>query len=161
MNKKTEQAFHWITEILGRHKIPFVITGGFAAKIYGSPRPLNDIDIDIPDERMKDILEDIKPYAIFGPAHFKDERWDLLLATLNYNGQEIDISGGDHLKICDARTGKWLDNRTDFKKVTEKEIFGKIVPVIPKEDLVAYKSMLIGDHQLIDIAAITNHDQNK
>ena len=86
-SEKVENAFKWIVLIFENKNIPFVVTGGFAAKIYGSPRPLNDIDIDIHDTDFSLIKDDILPYVIFGPDHYHDERWDLLLATLNYNGE--------------------------------------------------------------------------
>ncbi len=49
MNQKFEQksidALRWIVEIFNRHNIPYRIGGGFAAKVYGSTRPLKDFDI--------------------------------------------------------------------------------------------------------------------
>lgn len=154
--KNPENSFKWIVGVLNKHNIPFVITGGLAAKSYGSPRPLNDIDIDIHDKDFDLILQDIKPYISFGPTLYRDERWNLLLTTLNHEGQDIDISGGDTLKICDARNGEWKPNHTDFHNVEKKEIFGLKVPVISREDLIAYKSMLRGEHQRVDIIAIQN-----
>ncbi|MBU1916332.1 hypothetical protein KKC47_04390, partial [Patescibacteria group bacterium] len=74
--------------------------------------------------------------------------------NLKYEDQDIDISGGDTLKICDARTEKWVDSPTNFSNVEEREIFGITVPVITRGDLIDYKSMLIGEHQLVDIEAI-------
>ncbi len=152
----SEKNFNWIISVLKKHNVRFVITGGLAAKSYGSPRPLNDIDIDIHDKDLYLILEDVKPYITFGPEQYKDERWDLLLMTLNHDGQDIDLSGGDTLKICDARTGKWMNNATNFSNTEEKEIFGLKVPVISKKDLVDYKSMLVGEHQQVDIQAVQN-----
>ncbi len=152
--KSPSNTFHWIVGILQKHKVPFVVTGGLAAKSYGSPRKLNDIDIDIHDADFEKIAEDIKPYLTFGPAHFVDERWDLLLATLNHEGQDIDLSGGDTLKICDNRTGEWHIMPTDFDNTEEREIFGLKVPVIVRGDLVDYKSMLQGEHQQVDIEAV-------
>ena len=154
MRENTKQALLWIVSILQKNNVRFQISGGFTAKIYGSPRELNDIDIDVPDDELKTILNDVKPYIIFGPEHFRDERWDLQLMTLNYNGQEIDLSGGNTLKICDARTGEWKENPTDFSDIEEKEIFGIKVPVISRKSLVEYKSMLVGQHQKIDIESI-------
>lgn len=46
-----KEALAWITNILKKYSIPFQITGGLAAILYGSKRPLEDIDIDIPEEK--------------------------------------------------------------------------------------------------------------
>jgi len=151
--RNTEAALKWIVGLLNKYQIPFQITGGFAGKIYGSERPLNDIDIDIPDKDFSKILEDVREFIIYGPAHFIDERWDCELMTLKFDGQEIDISGATEMKICDARTGEWKQMPTDFTKSVQKEIYGLTVPVISPKDLIIYKSMLIGEHQKVDIKA--------
>ena len=153
--KDTEKALLWIVSILNNKKIPFQISGGFAAKIYGSPRELNDIDIDILDENFPDIFEDVKQYIIYGPENYKDEKWDALLMTLNYEGQDIDITGTTNGKISNKDKSVWLQYPCDFNKVIYKEVFGITVPVIPKEDLINYKRELDGEHQLIDIEAIS------
>ena len=151
---KTQNALFWITNILNKKNIPFQISGGFAAKIYGSPRPLNDIDVDIPDVNFPDIYNDIKPYLIYGPDHYLDEKWDAQLATLNYEGQEIDITGATNCKISNKKKDAWLPYPCDFNKVSYMEIFGIKVPVISKDALVAYKKELDGEQQIIDIEAI-------
>lgn len=148
-----KKTFLWIVDILQRHEVPFMVTGGLAAKAYGSPRALNDIDIDIPADKFDLILNDIEPYIVFGPADYKDNCWDLKLCTLKHEGQDIDLSGGETVKICDARTGEWKAVPNDFTKFETKEVFGVSVPVITKQDLIFYKSMLTGDHQQIDIQA--------
>jgi len=40
--QNTEAAFRWIVDILQQKKIPFQITGGFAAHIYGAQRPIKE-----------------------------------------------------------------------------------------------------------------------
>ncbi|MFZ2072173.1 MAG: hypothetical protein WAV10_00610 [Minisyncoccia bacterium] len=153
--KNTEKAFLWIVNILNNKNIPFQISGGFAAKIYGSPRELNDIDIDIPDENFPDIYDGVKQYAIYGPEHYKDAKWDALLMTLNYEGQEIDITGATNGKISNKNKSAWLQYPCDFNKVIYKEVFGITVPVISKEDLISYKRELDGEHQIVDIESIS------
>lgn len=149
-----EEAFHWIVGILNRRKIPFQITGGLAARVYGSTRPLNDIDIDVPDARLPEIASDVEQYIEYGPAHFADERWDLQLLVLNYKGQLIDICGGNQLKICDARDNAWKDSPTDFSASEMHEVFGLEVPVVDRTFLVGYKLMLQGKHQTEDVSAV-------
>lgn len=103
MEEKTICALRWILEILERHEIEYQITGGFAAKLYGSLCELHDIDIDIPNASMQKILPDVAEYITYGPAHFRDAKWDMQLITLNYKGQEIDIGGIDTLRISNKR----------------------------------------------------------
>jgi len=154
---KLERALKWIVAILNRHEVPFQITGGFAAHLYGSKRPVNDIDIDIPEDMMERLLPDIQPYIVFGPARFLDERWDLKLITLNYEGQEIDIGGAFETKICDNRNQKWKQCPAKLKKTVTHQIFGLNLPVIPPQALIDYKKMLSGDPQKVDIAAVETY----
>jgi len=148
--KNTEDAFKWMVEIIGKHKIPFQITGGLAARIYGSSRPLADIDIEIPKNKFKYILEEVKDYIKFGPKIFKDDNWDLYLMTLDYAGQEIDICDSNS-KIKDYMTEKWIENRVDFSRVVIQDIFGLRTPVVPIEDLIRYKKILKREVDVEDI----------
>lgn len=151
--KDTKGALEWIVGILKKYDVPFQISGGCAAKIYGSPRELNDIDIDIPENYFLKIISDVKPYIIYGPDQYKDKKWDLYLMTLNYAGQEIDIGSGN-AKISTKERDKWIDFSTDFSKAVKKTFLGIEVSVIPKEDLVNYKQSLDGVHQQVDIESI-------
>ena len=153
MEKDTKGALEWIVGILEKYEVPFQISGGCAAKIYGSPRELNDIDIDIPENYFSKIISDVKPYIIYGPDQYKDNKWGLYLMTLNYAGQEIDIGSGN-AKISTKDRDKWIDFSTDFSKAVKKTFLGLEVPVIPKEDLVNYKQLLDGEHQQVDIESI-------
>ncbi|MDB5238571.1 MAG: MazG-related protein [Candidatus Kaiserbacteria bacterium] len=140
--KNTEAAFHWIIGILQKHAIPFQITGGFAARVYGATRELADIDFDIPEEGIEAIIPDVKPYIIYGPTQYKDAHWDLLLLTLSYEGQEIDMSGAYKGKQFDQTTGSWVAAPADLSSPHMQEVYGVTVPVIPKERLISYKKRL-------------------
>lgn len=148
-----KEALIWI---LKKHKIPFQISGGLAAIVYGANRPLADIDIDIPDDQFNHIINDVKPYIVFGPARFKSDKWDLMLMTLNYQGQEIDLSGADSTNIFNEQTGEWIKLTEDLTVAPVKKVFNLDLPVIPIKSLIFYKKILAREVDLIDINQIEN-----
>ncbi|MDO8518107.1 MAG: hypothetical protein Q7S26_02345 [bacterium] len=152
--KNTEGAFRWIVGLLRKHSIPFRIAGGFAASIYGSARPIADIDIGIPDDRFDDLYEDVKEYVTFGPAQYLDREWDLKLMTLMYRGQEIDIDGATTSKFFDRDTNTWIVGTRDLSIHEMREVYGILVPVIPKAALIAYKKKLGRSVDIQDVEAL-------
>jgi len=151
---KAKQALIWITNILKKHTISFQITGGLAAIVYGANRPLADIDIDISDNQFDSIIDDVKSYIIFGPKRFKNDKWDLMLMTLNYHGQEIDLSGADSTHIFNEVRHEWILLNEDLMKVSQKKVFDLDLPVIPLPNLFYYKKILAREVDLIDIKQI-------
>ncbi len=149
--KDTAKTFQWIISLLRRYQVPFVVTGGLAAKAYGSPRALNDIDLDIPASAFARVAPEVAAYAVFGPARYVDKRWDLPLITLDHHGQEVDIGAGDATKIFDGTA--WVDIPFGVEDARPMDLFGLTVPVIAPARLIAYKSLLDGDHQQVDIRA--------
>lgn len=154
MRKSAKTAFVWIINILKKLNIPFQITGGLAAIAYGVKRPLEDIDIDISEEHFSLVKTQVKNFIVNYPERFKDESWDLLLMTLNYHGQLIDISGAFCCKIYNKKTHQWQHFPTDFSKITIKKIFDVEVPVIAQEELLYYKNIIARPVDLIDIQQI-------
>ena len=152
----TEDSFAWIVNILHKHKIQFQISGGLAAKMYGATRPIADIDIEMSDDGFEKILLEVKEFVIFGPERYIDETFNVKLLTLEYKGQEIDLSGENGEKIFDKNSGKWVDNEIDFSTAVNMEVFGIEVPVISKEALIKYKSLIQRDVDWSDIKEISN-----
>ena len=137
--RQTAEALHWIVWILRKHKVPFWITGGFAANIYGSQRPLADIDIDLPDKCIFDVLPEVQKYVIYWPQHYKDWAFDMLLVTLKYKGQEIDLWWCSDEQIYNKGAHHRENFQAHFAQATRKKVFGLILPIIPKEQLIKYK----------------------
>jgi hypothetical protein len=145
-------ALRWIIEICERRGIPLRITGGLAAKVYGSSRVLHDIDIDIPDEYLGLLSADVEQYYTMPLQHYKDAKWNLRLMTLDYQGQEIDV-GGSQQWIANHQ-GNWIKIPICFDNLQYHQIGELIMPIINPHDLIAYKQYLDGEHQQIDIQAI-------
>jgi hypothetical protein len=160
---KIQKTLIWITGILNEHQIPYQITGGLAAHSYGATRPINDIDIDIPEDRFAEILDEVKPFIIYGPARYRNKVWDLDLMTLNYEGQEIDIGGAYDVKIMDEKTGEWHKYTADLGAGNLLDVSGVKAKVAPKEDLIRYKSWLAmpGDHQERDVREMMVGEKSK
>ncbi|MEK7547775.1 MAG: nucleotidyltransferase [Patescibacteria group bacterium] len=157
MKNKLGNALKWIISIFQKHEVPFQITGGLAANIYGSKRPVNDIDIDVPEDKMELLLKDIERYITFGPAHCEDERWDVKLIKLNYKGQEIDISGAFEIKIFDEQNKVWIPCPAKFETAQTHTVYGIQVPIVSPQDLIEYKKLLVGKHQKEDIEAVKKY----
>ncbi len=139
---KTEKAFRWITAILEKKQIQFQVTGGFAAHIYGAKRPIADIDFDIPEKDFDVLVPEVQPFIVYGPQHHHDASWDVLVMTLEYEGQEIDIGGAYKTQLFNTLTQNWEPFSINFSTAEKKEVFGRIVPVCSKEELIAYKRKL-------------------
>jgi hypothetical protein len=146
-----KQALIWITDIIQKHNIPFQIVGGLAVKAYGSKRSLADIDIEIPEDSFIKIQNEVSSYITFGPAQYKSQLWDLFLMTLNYNGQEIDLSGAYKTKIYNMNDKTWVTLSADLSKINRINLYGINLPVISRNELIAYKRSLSRPVDLLDV----------
>jgi len=148
-------ALQWISEILIAKSIPFQVTGGLAARLYGATRELHDIDLDIPEDCFDKILPDVKPYIIFGPAHYQDEAFQVMLMTLDYQGIPIDVGGAYQTRVYDKSNSVWISAPADFSKLKIVNLHGLDIPVVAKSDLVEYKKALARDVDREDIRQLS------
>jgi len=151
-------ALAWIADRLEERGIAWRITGGLAARVYGADRPLADIDIEVPDEAIAALLPAVAPFLVYGPARFQDENWDLLLCTLEYHGQLIDLCGGTTCRIFDAVAGLWRDDPFLPGDFVLLDVLGRPCPVVRLAALIAYKRCLSRDVDRADIALLTGID---
>jgi hypothetical protein len=159
MKKSTQEAFLWIVNILQNKKIPFRVSGGLAARVYGSKRALGDIDIEIPDKNFGDILDEVKDYMVFGPTRrIIDDAFEVYLLRLNYAGQDIDLCGSESMNVHSKTSDEWLPEETsDFNENLVREIFGVSTPVISKKELVEYKKKISRDIDLEDLSYLNEN----
>lgn len=159
MEERTVRALHWIVNILNENNIPYRVGGGVAAYVYGSTRPIKDIDISLSGKFFPTIIANLSGYKFSGPKHHTDSKWDCNYLSIDYEGQEIDISDIDTLRMSNKERTGWITTKDTYRKFETRiiEIGGVNVSVIDPRDLVAYKKELDGDHQSVDIAAIQKY----
>jgi hypothetical protein len=166
MNEKTLKALHFIVGIFNKHKIPYRIGGGFAAYIYGSTRPVNDIDISLSGEYFPIIVSEVSEYITSGPKHYSNAKWDCDTLSINYNGQEIDMTDIDTLRMSNKEQTEWFQTKDNYRKFTNiiKVVDDIEISLIDPRDLVAYKNELVDkDHQyqLDDVRAVERYIINQ
>ena len=122
VTKKQEDALKWILSILDKNKIPYQITGGLAAKIYGSKRKLIDIDIAIPKKYFQKLFSLTKEYVEYGPKEIKGKLWQAYYMKLKYKGQIIEIDSFG-TKIFDKKEKKWKGIGYNSKNFKNQNIF--------------------------------------
>lgn len=163
LKQQTLEALSWITEILHRNNIDYKIGGGFAAKIYGSPREVNDIDISLSKNCFDILIPEVSEYITAGPKHYLNEKWDYDTLSLNYKGQDIDLTDVSTLKMTNLDKTEWI-NVKDIRLFNGimTDINGVMAFIMDPRDLIRYKKELGGEHQLIDIEYIQKYlDKNR
>ncbi len=104
-------------------------------------RELADIDIEVADTDIEKISNDVKDFITYGPALYRDDNWELKLMTLEYQGQEIDITSSEGV-LFNQITKNWESYLGSLTDVAFHNLFGKKVPLETKDALIAYKLKL-------------------
>jgi hypothetical protein len=157
--QKIGQALGWIVSLLNRYSIPYQICGGMAAKAYGATRPLVDIDIYASlqaSPHFQLFMDEVQPYLIREFAPHLSASWDILYLALNYQGMQIEIAEStSNPRFYNYRDGRWEDQLIDFAASTLILLYSVEVAIMPKDELLAYKSMLDREVDHLDIEHMT------
>lgn len=151
---ETKEALTFILDLFQKYNVDYRISGGLAAKIFGSDRELADIDIELSNKDILKLLPYISEYLIFGPERYTDDEWNLFLATLSFKGQLIDLCGTEEQYIYNKFTNQWEQERIELSIFEEKVVFDILVRVTPKAELINYKSKIARVVDLEDIVKI-------
>lgn len=149
------EGLRWSVRLLRKLKVPFLVSGGMAVKLYGVKRHVSDIDIEISDADLKKVAPEIREYIKFGPERNIEQYFNELLIKLEYKGQEISLCGCDSRKIFNSRKSRWQTDRINLNGSTIKRFHGLSIPVIKKEHLIAYKKIVARKKDLTDAQALT------
>lgn len=153
MNETTFNALKWIVEILNKNNIPYRVGGGMATFLYGSGRNVKDIDISTSSKYFSELVPLVKEYITAGPGYYLNEKWDCTTLSLNYNGQDIDLTDVDTLLMKSSFDDTWIKNKEIYQKWPEikKDLGdGTLVTLMHPKVLLEYKQHLDGEHQEFD-----------
>ena len=153
MEEKTLNALKWIVRILSESNIPYCIGGGMAMHLYGSDRQVNDIDISVSGKYFLVIVPLVKEYITAGPKYYKNDKWDCTTLSLDYNGQEIDLTDADTLMMSKKDGTGWIKNKEIYQKYPSviKEVDGTQISLMDPRVIFEYKQELGGEHQESDL----------
>jgi hypothetical protein len=157
--EKIKRALDWFVPLLNSRQIPFHVTGGLAAYLYGARRPVNDIDVDMPASHINSLITVVPEYVESTPARCRDATWDLYVATINFEGQLIDLAADEAAFIHNKSTGTWDPLAINLRDVVWIDAFGHRLPVQNPRDLVSYKEKIAYDESkhLYDIEAVLRY----
>jgi hypothetical protein len=149
------RALAWIVELLRDLDVPFQVVGGLAARAYGADRPLVDLDFYVPTNRLGDVAASASPHLVRAPAHHADDDWDIIFMALEHNGCRIELGGADDARYFDRRADRWVDVDIDYDAAVEREVCGLTLPIMPLDELIAYKRALDRAVDRQDLAQIS------
>lgn len=145
------RALQWIADALERVGARYQVVGGLAARAYGATRPLVDLDLYVEGERFDSALDEVGAFCTWGPTAYRDDTWDLTFAKLDRAGVRIELARAEGARYFDRIWGAWVDQGIDFSRSERREVLGVLVPVMPREQLVAYKRALARDVDRVDL----------
>jgi hypothetical protein len=148
------RALGWIARVLENEQVSWQVTGGLAARVYGSLRPLADIDIWIARDGAERVLPHCASRDLVGPAHHRDGLWDLTFCRLLYSGQAIELGIADDARYRDRMAGVWRPAGVDFAASVRRDVLGVTIPLVPRAHLVEMKRRLARSVDLADLAGM-------
>lgn len=152
MEQHQIDALKWIAGILNDHCVPYRVGGGTATHLYGSGRSVNDIDVSVSGTDFAHIIPLVHEYIVAGPKQYVNEKWDCTTLSLNYHGQDIDLTDADTLLMRSGDDSRWIKNKDLYEKWPDvvKNVDGVAVTLMNPRVLCEYKQHLSGEHQQFD-----------
>lgn len=74
---------------------------------------------------------------------------------LEYNGQRIEIGVSDDAHYRDVRQDRWHEAAVDYEASERLNVLGVEVPIMPREQLLAYKHRLDRPVDRADVRGLT------
>lgn len=157
-----EELLAKISEILGKLKIPYAVTGGFAISVWGKPRYTADIDI-IVEMVEKNIKPLAKELLSIDKDVYADE--DMIREGLNNKSEFNFIHPDTGLKVDFFVMANNPYNKLKIKRAVLRDMYGAKAFFVSPEDLILSKLLWSKDSysekQIEDIKTVLKNKQIK
>jgi hypothetical protein len=138
-----------LKHVLDDNNIPFVVIGGLAAIAWGVQRPLTDIDIQVENANLSAVKKLFQEYVTTDIRHYVTKNWDIQQMILTIDGVGIDVCGTEAFFIVKNNKRYLFENW--IKKAVVKNVEDISLPTLPKEELIAYKTLVARPVDLQDL----------
>lgn len=149
------KALEWIEAELRAVGTPRLYCGGLAVLAYGGTRPLNDIDLFVPAAHFQPLVDALAAYIRKPAVRQCEAGWELTYVQFVYDGVKIEIGSDDHPRIQDGASGEWVELGIDYDSAEQRSFAGCTIPVMARDQLIAYKRRLGREVDLIDVGQLT------
>lgn len=152
----TLEALNWIHTLTQQLDAPTQFCGGLAAIGYGSKRPLNDIDLFVPNSHFCQVVQMGADYIVKPASHYREsaEGWDLVYVQFLYKNTKIEVGNSKGAKIFDQQARTWVNLVIDYNDSVYMPVFNISIPLMPASELIHYKKRLGRAVDLEDIGWI-------
>ncbi len=153
-----QKALETISSKLKEIGVDYGVTGGLAAKAYGSDREVHDIDIFFVKRDSDRIVEAFKEQLKRGPAKEEKKYGSVWNIYFKIEGVTVEFISNAIFDI-NGRTYSFHPSFQLFKRVKDREIDSTKIKVLSPEDIVILKSITQrgqedGKHDIDDILSI-------
>ena len=158
-----KKALQILSEKLGKLGIDYGLTGGMAAKAYGSEREVKDIDIFFVKRDSERIVEALKEHLKREPGKEDKKYGSVWNIYFEIEGVTVEFVSNAIFDI-NARTYSFHPSFNLFRNAKEREIDSVKIRVLSPEDIVVLKSITQrgeeeGKHDVDDILAICKNNR--
>lgn len=155
---KHSVTLRWIVELLNQRRIPCAFCGGLAAAGYGSKRPLNDIDLFVPNNRFVEVVELGNQYISKAAQRYceSSEGWDVEYVQFKHCDVKVEVANDRDAFIYDMAEKSWVRLNIDYSNCQYQSVLGIYIPLMHRDELIAYKNKLARPVDCQDVEAMIN-----
>lgn len=152
---KIEDVFVALIKLFSKHKIPYMVVGGFAVAFWGEPRLTKDIDLVL--ATSKDILSKLVDILRDNNYVFHYEELKMLAKLSN----RFTIADATNTFRIDLWVPQTYFEEQAFKRRLNKKYNGKKILLISPEDLILFKLLADRTKDIDDIKGILARQKGK